>query len=44
MVEFVATSTKFRGQGVASAIMKHILDSTPYDVHALGVLTQILKQ
>lgn len=37
MVEFVATSTKYRGQGVASAIMNHIFDSTPYDVYALEV-------
>lgn len=37
MVEFVATSIKYRGQGVASAIMKHIFDSTPYDVYALEV-------
>ncbi|MFA5527026.1 MAG: GNAT family N-acetyltransferase [Peptostreptococcales bacterium] len=43
MVEFVATSTKFRGQGVASAIMKHILDSTPYDVYALEVADTNIK-
>lgn len=37
LVEFVATSNKYRGQGVASAIMKHIFASTPYDVYALEV-------
>lgn len=37
MVEFVATSTKYRGQGVASAILKHIFDYTPYDIYALEV-------
>jgi len=37
MVEFIATSIKYRGQGVASAIMKHICDFTPYDVYALEV-------
>lgn len=37
MVEFVATSAKYRGQGVASAIMTHIFESTPYDVYALEV-------
>ena len=37
MVEFVATSTKFRGQGVATAIMNYIFDSTPYCVYALEV-------
>lgn len=37
MVEFIATSIKYRGQGVASAIMKHIFDFTPYDVYALEV-------
>lgn len=37
MVEFVATSAKHRGKGVASAIMKYIFDSTPYEVYALEV-------
>lgn len=37
MVEFIAISIKYRGQGVASAIMKHIFDFTPYDVYALEV-------
>ena len=37
MVEFVATSTKYRGQGVASEIMKYIFNTTPYDVYSLEV-------
>lgn len=37
MVEFVATSMKYRGKGVASAIMNHIFDATPYGVYALQV-------
>lgn len=37
MVEFVATSTRYRGQGVATAIMEHIFDATPYGVYALEV-------
>jgi ribosomal protein S18 acetylase RimI-like enzyme len=37
MVEFVATSTKYRGQGVATSIMNYIFDSTPYGVYALEV-------
>lgn len=37
MVEFVATSKKYRGKGVASAIMNHIFDSTPYDIYVLEV-------
>lgn len=37
MVEFVAVSTKYRGQGVATEIMKHIFDTTPYGVYALEV-------
>lgn len=37
MVEFVATSTKYRGQGVATAIMNHILKSTPYNIYVLEV-------
>lgn len=37
MVEFVATSVKYRGQGVATAIMHHIFSVTPYDLYALEV-------
>lgn len=37
MVEFVATSTKYRGQGVATAIMKYIFDSTLHGVYVLEV-------
>lgn len=37
MVEFVATSIKYRGQGVATAIMNYIFESTPYGVYALEV-------
>ena len=36
-VEFVATSNEFRGQGVATAMMKHIIDSSPYDEYVLEV-------
>lgn len=46
VVEFVATSTEYRGQGVASAIIKHIFGSTPYDAYALEVAdtnTQAVK-
>jgi ribosomal protein S18 acetylase RimI-like enzyme len=35
MIEFVATSIKYRGLGVATAIMKYIFDSTPYGEYAL---------
>ncbi len=37
LVEFVATSTNHRGQGVASEIMKHIFSSTPHYTYALEV-------
>lgn len=37
MVEFVATSTRYRGKGVATAIMNYIFDSNPYDFYALEV-------
>ncbi len=37
MIEFVATLTKYRGQGVATAIMNYIFDSTPYGIYALEV-------
>ena len=37
LVEFVATSTNHREKGVASAIMNHIFNSTPYDVYELEV-------
>ncbi|ULL14972.1 GNAT family N-acetyltransferase [Paenibacillus sp. H1-7] len=36
-VEFVATSANYRGQGVATAIIKDIMDSTPYEVYVLEV-------
>jgi ribosomal protein S18 acetylase RimI-like enzyme len=29
-VEFVGTASKFRGQGVASQIIQHIIENTPY--------------
>lgn len=29
-IEFVGTAPKFRGQGVASQIIKHIIEDTPY--------------
>lgn len=37
MVEFVSTSSKFRGRGAATAIINHILESTSYNVFALEV-------
>lgn len=37
MVEVVATSVKYGGKGVATAIMNCIFDSTPYDIYALEV-------
>ncbi len=37
MIEFVATSPKYRGQGVASAVISHIIESTPYREYALEV-------
>ncbi|GGE58776.1 GNAT family N-acetyltransferase [Priestia taiwanensis] len=37
MVEFVATSSTYRGKGVATAIMNHIFASTPYRTYALEV-------
>lgn len=37
MVEFVATSTKYRGQGVATAIINYIFSVTTYDSYALEV-------
>lgn len=30
-IEFVGTSPKFRGQGVASQIIEHIIENTPYN-------------
>ena len=36
-IEFVATSTKYRGQGVATTIIKNIIDATPYDTYVLEV-------
>lgn len=37
MVEFVDTSKKYRGQGVATAIMDYIFDSTSYSEYVLEV-------
>ena len=37
LVEFVATASNYRGQGVATAIMQHIFTSTPFDEYALEV-------
>ncbi|MEY9141875.1 GNAT family N-acetyltransferase [Mammaliicoccus lentus] len=34
-IEFVGTASKFRGQGVASQIIEHIIDSTPYNVYVI---------
>ncbi len=30
-IEFVGTASEFRGQGVASQIIKHIIENTPYN-------------
>ncbi len=37
MIEFVATSPRHRGQGIASAVIGHIIASTPYREYALEV-------
>ena len=37
MIEFVATSPRHRGQGIASAVIGHIIASTPYLEYALEV-------
>lgn len=36
-IEFVATSPKYRGKGVATAIISHIVSSTPYTEYVLEV-------
>jgi ribosomal protein S18 acetylase RimI-like enzyme len=36
-VEFVATATKFRGQGIATAIMNHLFRFPQYDQYVLEV-------
>lgn len=36
-VEFVATGTEYRGKGVASAIIRHITEATPYNSYVLEV-------
>lgn len=36
-VEFVATDAKYRGKGVASAIIQHIISETPYSTYILEV-------
>lgn len=36
-VEFVATAEKYRGKGVASAIMNYIFEDTPYSSYVLEV-------
>jgi ribosomal protein S18 acetylase RimI-like enzyme len=36
-VEFVATDTRHRGKGVASAIIRHIVAETPYSTYILEV-------
>ncbi len=34
-VEFVGTAQKFRGQGVASQIIQHIIENTPYNDYVI---------
>src|SRR5690554_6714303 len=34
-IEFVGTASKFRGQGVASQIIQHIIENTPYDDYVI---------
>ncbi|SES46317.1 N-acetyltransferase [Psychrobacillus sp. OK032] len=34
-VEFVGTASKFRGQGVASQIIQHIIENTPYNDYVI---------
>lgn len=34
-IEFVGTAPKFRGQGVASQLIKHIIDNTPYNDYVI---------
>lgn len=36
-IEFVATSPKYRGRGVATAIINHIVSATPYSEYVLEV-------
>lgn len=36
-VEFVATDGNYRGKGVASAIIRHIISDTPYSAYVLEV-------
>lgn len=36
-VEFVATSTEYRSKGVASSIINHIFETTPYNEYVLEV-------
>ena len=34
-IEFVGTASKFRGQGAASQLIRHIIDNTPYDDYVI---------
>jgi len=34
-IEFVGTASKFRGQGVASQIIQHIIENTPYNDYVI---------
>ncbi|MFD1707224.1 GNAT family N-acetyltransferase [Siminovitchia sediminis] len=34
-IEFVGTASEFRGQGVASQIIKHIIENTPYNDYVI---------
>ncbi|MET3696649.1 acetyltransferase (GNAT) family protein [Bacillus oleivorans] len=34
-IEFVGTASEFRGQGVASQIIEHIIETTPYNDYVI---------
>ncbi|MEI4771401.1 N-acetyltransferase [Psychrobacillus sp. FJAT-51614] len=34
-IEFVGTTSEFRGQGVASQIINHIIENTPYNDYVI---------
>ncbi|MEH7391380.1 GNAT family N-acetyltransferase, partial [Bacillus sp. JJ1474] len=34
-IEFVGTASEFRGQGVATQIIKHIIENTPYNDYVI---------
>jgi ribosomal protein S18 acetylase RimI-like enzyme len=40
-LEFVATGSRFRGRGVATAIIKHLLDLPQYDEYVLDTIADV---